>query len=79
VISTIETCYQRFNHDEADGSKYWGPGIFHRGIMDEAQRMRQSGTPIGKIRKANGTMVKMDSRDYNMHMASYILSLEPQC
>ena len=35
-------------------------------------------TPIRTIRKANGTMVKMDSCDYNMHMASYILSMKLQ-
>jgi hypothetical protein len=78
VISTIETFYQRFNHQEADGLKFWGHGIFHRVILDEGHRLRTSGTPIGKFRKANGTLVKMDSRDYNMHMASCILSLELQ-
>jgi type I site-specific restriction endonuclease len=61
VISTVETFYQRFNQQEADGSKFWGPGIFHLVIMDEAQRLRTSGTPISKLRKANGTMGKMDS------------------
>jgi hypothetical protein len=78
VISTIETFYQRFNHEEADGSKFWGPGIFHRVILDEGHRLGTSGTPIGKFRKANGMLVKMDSCDCNMHMASCILSLEPQ-
>jgi hypothetical protein len=78
VISTIETSYQQFNQEEADGSKFWGPGIFHGVIMDEGHMLRTSRTPIGKFTKANGTLVKMDSRDYNMHMASYILSLEPQ-
>jgi len=78
VISTIETFYQRFNHEEADGSKFWGPGKLHRVILDEGHRLRTSGTPISKFRKANGTLVKMDSRDYNMHMVSCILSLEPQ-
>jgi len=37
-----------------------------------------SGTSIGNFRKANGTMVTMDSHNYNMHMELYILSLEPQ-
>jgi hypothetical protein len=78
VISTIETFYQRFNHEEANGSKFWGPGIFYPVMLDEGHRLRTSGTPIGKFRKVNGTLVKMDSRDYNMHMASCILSLEPQ-
>jgi len=78
VISTIETCYQWFYHEEADSSKFWGPGTFHRVILDEAHRLRMSGTAIGKFRKANGTLVKKDSSDYNMHMASCILSLEPQ-
>jgi len=78
VISTIETCYQRFNHEESNGSKFWGPGIFCQVILDEGHRLRTSGTPIGKFRKANSTLVKMDSRNYNMHMASCILSLEPQ-
>jgi len=78
VNSTIETFYQQFNHEEADGSKFWGPGIFHRVILDEAHRLRTSGTPIGKFRKANGTLGKMDSRNYNMHMASCKLSLELQ-
>ena len=40
--------------------------------------MRTSGTPISKFRKANGTLVKMDSSNYIMHMASCILILEPQ-
>jgi len=37
-----------------------------------------SGTLIGEVRKANGMLVKVESRKYNMHMASCILSLEPQ-
>jgi len=78
MISTIETCYQQFNHEEADGSKIWGPGKFHRVMLDEAHRLRTSGTPSGKLRKADGTLVEMDSRDYDKHMASRILSLEPQ-
>jgi hypothetical protein len=78
VISTFKTFYQRFNHEEADGSKFWGSGIFHRGILCEGHRLRISGTPIGKFSKANGTFVKMQARDYIMHMASCILSLEPQ-
>jgi len=78
LISTIVTFYQRLNQEEADGSKCWGPGIFHRVITDEANWLRTSGTPLGKFRQANGMMVKMDSCDYNMHMVSYILSLEPQ-
>jgi len=78
VISTIEPFYQRCNHEEADDLKFWGPGIFHPVILDEADRMRTSGTPICKFRKANGTLVKMDSRDDNMHMASSKPSLEPQ-
>jgi len=78
VISTIETFYRRFNPHKADCSKFWGPGIFHQVILDEAHRLRTSGTPIGKYRKGNGMLVKMDSRDYNIHMASCILSLEPQ-
>jgi len=78
VISTIETFSQWFNQQEADGSKLWSPGIFHWVMMDEVHRLKTSGTPIGKCSKANGLMVKMDSHDYNMHMASYILSLEPQ-
>jgi len=78
MISTIETFYQRFNHEEADGSKFWGPGILHRVILDEGHRLRMSRTPIGKFRKANGTLVKMDSPDYNMHMVSCIHGLEPQ-
>jgi len=78
MISTIETFDQQFNHEEADGSKFWGPGIVHRVILDEGHRLRTSRTPIGKFRKANGMLVKIDSRNYNMHMASCILSLEPQ-
>jgi hypothetical protein len=78
VILTIDTFYQWFNQEEANGSKCLGHGIFLRVIMDEAHRLRTSVTPIGKFRKANGTMVKIVSRDYNMHMASYIISLEPR-
>jgi len=78
VISTIGTFYQLCNRAEADSLKYWGPGIFHRNISDEAPRLRTSGTPICKFRKANGTLLNMDSHDYNMHMASCILSPEPQ-
>jgi len=78
VISTIESFNQWFNHEEAYGSKFWGPGIYHWVILDEGHRLRTSGTQIGKFRKVNRTLVKMDSRDYNMHMASRILSLEPQ-
>jgi len=37
-----------------------------------------SRTPIGKLRKSHGRMVKMDSRSYNMHVASDLLSLELQ-
>jgi len=78
VISNIETFDHRFNHEEADCSKFWGHGVFHWGLMDEGNRLRTSGTPIGKCSKTNGTLVTMDSCDYNMHMASCILSLEPQ-
>jgi hypothetical protein len=78
MISTIETFYQRFNPEEADGSTCWGPGIFHWVIMDEAHRLRMSRTQISKFRKANGRLIKMDSHDYYMHMASSILSLELQ-
>jgi hypothetical protein len=78
LTSTTETFYQRFNHEEADSSKFWCPGIYHQVILDESHRLRTSGTPIGKLRKANGTFVKMDSQDYNMHLASCILSLELQ-
>jgi len=78
VISTIETYYQWFNYVEANSSKFWGPGILHWVILDEAHRLRMSGTPIGKFRKANGMLVKMDSSDYKMHMASCILCMEPQ-
>ena len=78
MISTIETFYQQFKHEEADGLKFWGPGILHWVILDEAQRLGMSGTPIGKFRKANGTSVKMDSRNYNMHIAFCILSIKPQ-
>jgi len=78
VISTIETFYQRFNNEEADSSKFWDPGLFHQFILDEAHRLRMSGTPISRFGKANGKLVKMDSHDYNMHKASCILSLDPQ-
>jgi hypothetical protein len=78
VIANIETFYQRFHQEEADGSKFWGPGILHRVMMDEGHRLGTSGTAIRKFRRANGTMVKMDSRDYYMHMASYILNRKPQ-
>jgi hypothetical protein len=78
MIWTIETLSQHFNHQEADGWKFSGPRIFHQVILDEAHRLKTSGTPIGKFRKANSTLVEMDSHKYNMHMASCILSLEPQ-
>jgi len=78
MISTIETFYQQFNLAEADGSKFWGPGIFHLVIVDEGHRLKTNGTPICKYRKANGMLGKMDSRNYNMHMTSCILSLKPQ-
>jgi len=78
MSSTIEIYDQRFNQEEADGSKFWGPGIYHCVILDEAHRLRMSGTPIGKVRKANGMSIEMDSREYIMHMASCILSLELQ-
>jgi len=78
MISTIETFYQRFSHEEANGSELWGPGIFHQVIFDESHRLRTSVASIGKFRNANGTLVEMDCCDYNKHMASGILSLEPQ-
>jgi len=78
VISTIETFYQHFNHEEADSSKYWGPGIFHWEIVDEAHTLRLCGTPINKYGKANGTLVQIDYNNRNMHMASCIPSLELQ-
>jgi len=78
MISTIETFCQQCNQEEAEGSKVWGPGIHDRGILDEAHRLRTSRTPIGKFRKANRKLVNVDRRDYNMDMASCILSLEPQ-
>jgi hypothetical protein len=78
VISTIETFYHRFYHEEADGSKFWGHGISHWVILDAAHRLRMSGTPIGKFRKANCMLLKMNSHEYNMQMASCILSLEPR-
>jgi hypothetical protein len=78
VISTIGTFYQWFHDEEATSSKFWGLGPFHWDIMNEGYRLRTSRTPIGKVRKANGRLVKIDSCNYNMHMASCILSLEPQ-
>jgi hypothetical protein len=58
--------------------QFWGPGLFHQAILDEAHRLRTGGTPLGKSRKANGAVVKMSSYDCNMYTASRILSLEPQ-
>jgi len=78
VISLIDTFYWLLNQEEAGGLRICGPGIFHRVSLDEAHRSRTSMTPIGKFRKANGKLVKMDSHNYNMHMASCILSLDPQ-
>jgi hypothetical protein len=40
--------------------------------------LRASRTPLGKFKKGNGTLVKMDSRDYNLHTTSCILCLGPQ-
>jgi len=34
-----------------------------------------SGTSIGNFKDANGTVVKMDSSHYNIHIASCILSV----
>jgi len=78
VISTIETFNQWFNREEADCSEFWGHGLFHWGFLDEGDRLRTSGTRFGKCSKNKGTLVKMDSCDYNMLMASCKLSLEPQ-
>jgi len=61
TILTIQTFYQQFNQEEANGSRFWHPGIFHWVIMDEAHRLKMSATPIGKYRQAIYTMVKMDS------------------
>jgi len=79
VMSTIDTFYQWFNHQEADGSKRWGPGICRCVVIGEDHRLRTNGTPISKFCKANGTLVTMDSHDYNIHMPFCILGLEPQC
>jgi hypothetical protein len=46
--------------------------------LDEAHRFRMSGIPISRFRKTNGTLDKMDSHNYNMHMASCTLRLEAQ-
>jgi len=78
VISTFETFDQRFNHEEADGLTF--------GILEsilESSWIRPTGwqyvaPKLAKFRKANGMFVKMDSRNYNMHMASCKVSLEPQ-
>jgi len=78
MISTIETFYQWSNQEEADSSEFWGPAIFHPVILGEAHRLRMSWTPISMFRKANGRLIKMDSHNYNMHMVSCILSVEPQ-
>jgi len=78
LIMTIETFYQQFNQEEDNGSTFWGTGLFHRVILDEAHSFRSSRTPIGKFQKANSTIVKIDSRNYNMFMASRTVSLEPQ-
>jgi hypothetical protein len=45
--------------------------------MNEAPRLRTSGTPMGKSGKANGTMLNIACRNHNMHIGFYILSLEP--
>jgi len=78
VIANIDTFYLWFNQQDANSLIFWSPGIFHQNILDESHSLRTSGTPNDKFRKANGTMVKMDSHDYNMHMASYILCQELQ-
>jgi len=78
VILTIETCYQPIKHEEAGGLTFWGTSIFHQVILNQAHRLRTSGTPIGKFRKANGTLVTMNSRNYNMHISFCILCLELQ-
>jgi len=78
VISTIEMFNQGFNHEVGDGSKFWSPVKYPSVTIDETQWLKISRTPIGKFRKGNSMVVKMDSRDYNMHLASCILCLEPQ-
>jgi len=76
LILITDSIYQWFNQVEADGWILLGPGMFSWVVMDEAHRLRTSRTPSGKFGMANGSMVKMDSHNYSVYMAFYILSLE---
>jgi hypothetical protein len=75
LIWTVVTFYQRFEQDEAESFQFLGFAIFHRGNVHEGHRLITSRTPIGKFVKSNGTLVKIESCDYNVHMASSIVSL----
>jgi len=46
--------------------------------MDNDHRLRTNKTPISRLLNANCTMVTMDSHEYNMYIASYILTLDLQ-
>ena len=74
----IQTFFQWFNQDEANGLKFWGPGFFHWVTLDLDQRLRMSWTPICKFRKARGMLVKMDSHNYNIYMVLCVLCLDQQ-
>jgi len=78
VMLSTETFHQQLNQEEADSSKLLGTGIFLWVILSEAHQLRTCETPICEFRKANGTLVNMDSCHYNVHMASCILSQELQ-
>jgi len=78
VLPTIETFYQRFNQEEAQGYQCCGTGIFIRFVLDVAHWLRTSRTPFGKFRKGNCTLLKMDSHKCNMHMVSWTLCQTPQ-
>ena len=78
VIPSTETFSQWCIPEDADSSKFRGPAIPCHIILDKAHRLRMSGTPIGKVRRTNVMLFKMDWGNYDLHMASCILSLEPQ-
>jgi len=71
ILLTIGTFHLQFKYVNADSSYVWCPGISLCIILDASHRKKRIGTPIGQFRKANGTIVAMDSPDYSMHMAPY--------
>jgi len=77
MISTIDNVYQHFNRDTADSLIFQGSDI-SSGWLACGPQVNNECDPNWQVVEAKWHIVTMDSRNYNIHMASFILSLKLQ-